>query len=101
MGMKKSIALMSMMALAMGVEGMGITERGSVGSGKKPEPPKPKEPILFKNQEGVLNTIKDYNLIVEGKSKKGAVKQSRVKSRVEKWLNDGWLKQEDLKINQK
>ena len=92
--MKKSVALMSMMALSMG---MDITERGSVGSGKQPEPPKPKKPVVFKDSEGVEKMIKDYNLIMEGKSKKGTAKQERIKGKIHRWLDQGAIKEDDLK----
>ncbi len=96
MGMKKSIALMSMMALAMSTEGMDITERGSVGSGIKPKLPEPKKHTPFNKEEGVLKMIKDYNLIKQGKSKKGINKQARIKRRVVEWLKSGMLNESDL-----
>ena len=96
MGMKKSIALMSMMALAMANEGMDITERGSVKSGKQPKRNEPRKHVPFNKEENVLKMIEDYNLIKQGKSKKGITKQARIKKRVGEWLKSGMLKEEDL-----
>lgn len=96
MGMKKSIALMSIMALAMSAEGMEVTQRGNVGSGRQPKLPKPKKHTPFKKQEGVLKMIEDYKLIKQGKSKKGISKQARIKNRIDKWLKSGMLDESDL-----
>tara|TARA_R110000772_G_scaffold157282_2_gene268494 strand:+ start:605 stop:883 length:279 start_codon:yes stop_codon:yes gene_type:complete len=52
--------------------------------------------LEFNKQEGVLNLIKDYKLIQEGKSKKGSRKQFRIKKQVEDWLEKGWLREIDL-----
>ena len=95
MGMKKSIALMSMMALAMSAEGMDITERGSVAS-SKPKRPEPRKHAPFNKQERVLKMIEDYKLIRQGKSKKGIIKQSRIKNKVDEWLKSGMLDESDL-----
>tara|TARA_R110000803_G_scaffold10007_3_gene31082 strand:+ start:2383 stop:2685 length:303 start_codon:yes stop_codon:yes gene_type:complete len=51
----------------------------------------------FNKQEGVLNMIKDYNLIQKGESKKGSKKKFRIKKQVEQWLEKGWLNNDDLK----
>ena len=96
MGMKKSFALMSMMAMAMSAEGMVITERGSVGNGRQTKLPEIKEPLSFNKQEGVLNMINDYKLIIKNESKKGLKKQLRIKNKINKWLQDGFLKENDL-----
>ncbi len=40
--------------------------------------------------------IKDYNLIKQGKSKKGINKQARIKRRVVEWLKSGMLNESDL-----
>ena len=87
---------MSMMGLAMSAESMNITERGSVGSGRKPKQPEPKKHIPFNKEEGVLKMIEDYNLIKQGKSKKGITKQARIKNRVDEWLKSGMLDESDL-----
>ena len=96
MGMKNSISLMSMMAIASAMS-MDITERGSVGSSKEPKPPEPKRPVAFKDSEGVERTIRDYNLIMEGKSKKGTAKQERIKGKIHRWLEQGGITEDDLK----
>jgi hypothetical protein len=100
MGMKKSSAL-SLMAFAMAMsattdDSFAITERGNVGSGKQPKLPEPKKHVPFKKQEGVLKMIEDYNLIIQGKSKKGITKQSRIKKKVDEWLKSGMLDELDL-----
>ena len=95
--MKKSSAL-GLMAFAMAMSatenGFKVTEQ--VGSDKKPEPIKPREVIPFNQCEGVSNMIKDYNLIKQGKSKKGIIKQSRIKNKVDEWLKSGMLNESDL-----
>lgn len=84
---------MSMMALAMSAESMDITERGS---DRKPKHPEPKKHTPFNKQEGVLKMIEDYNLIKQGESKKGIIKQARIKNRVDEWLKSGMLDESDL-----
>jgi len=37
--------------------------------------------IPFNKHDGVVNMIKDYNLIKQGKSKKRIIKQSRIKKK--------------------
>jgi hypothetical protein len=100
MGMKKSSALgLIHFAMAMSAttdDSFAITERGNVGSGKQPKLPEPIKYTPFKNQEGVLKMIEDYNLIRQGKSKKGIVKQYRIKKRVDEWLKSGMLNETDL-----
>ena len=96
MGMKKSLVLMAMIAMGMSEEGMEITERGNVGSGKQPKLPQRKKPLDFNKQEGVLNMINDYKLIIKNESKKGLKKQLRIKNKINKWLQDGFLKENDL-----
>jgi hypothetical protein len=96
MGMRKSFALMAMMAMAMSADGMGITERGRVGNGRQPKLPQRKKPLDFNKQEGVLNMINDYKLIIKNESKKGLKKQLRIKNKINKWLQDGFLKENDL-----
>ena len=96
MGMKKSSAALQFMALAAmmsgSFEGCDTTETENIPKRKL------NKPLLFHKQEGVINTIKDYNLIIEGKSKKGVIKQARIKSKIEEWLTSGKLKEEHLKI---
>ena len=84
---------MSIMALAMSGEGMKITESESVTSGKQPEP---RERTPFNKKKGVLKMIEDYNLIKQGKSKKGIIKQSRIKNKVDEWLKSGKLSESDI-----
>src|SRR5690625_1678795 len=99
MGIKKSTALNLLgfaMAMSATTEDFNITERGKVGNGKKSEPKKVKPLTPFAKRDGVLKLIEEYNLIAKGKSKKGILKQSRIKAKVDKWLMDGWLKEEDL-----
>ena len=96
MGMKKSIYLMAMMSMAVSLEGMEITERGSVVSGKQPKLPQRKNPLDFNKQEGVLSMINDYKLIIKNESKKGSRKQLRIKTKINKWLEDGFINEKDL-----
>lgn len=97
MGMKKQVAMMGMMGMAMAMmdqpDMYDITDRNTT---PKPKPRPVKEPAPFKKQDGVLRMIKDYNLIKEGKSKKGIIKQNRIKEKVENWMKDGRLKHEDI-----
>jgi len=94
MGMKKNIALMSIMALAMSEEAMIINERGSVGSGKQPKPPEPKSITPFNKEEGISKMVLDYNLIKSGQSKKGKIKQARIISKIENYLKSRMLTEE-------
>ena len=100
MGMKKSSAL-GLMAFAMAMsattdDSFAITERGNVGNGKQPKLPEPRKHTPFNKEEGVLKMIEDYNLIKQGKSKKGIIKQSRIKNKVDEWLKSGMLDESDL-----
>ena len=54
----------------------------------------------FKEQGNIPKMIEDYNLIVEGKSKKGKRKQAMIKSKIDKWLESGLLKESDIKQEQ-
>lgn len=98
MGMKKSNAL-ALMSFAMMMSAtddtFAITERGNVGN-DKPKLPEPIKHVPFNKEEGVLKMIKDYNLIKQGKSKKGITKQARIKKRVDEWLKSGMLDESDL-----
>jgi hypothetical protein len=97
MGMKKEIAMAGMMGLAMAMidqpDMYDITERDTT---PKPKPKPIKKPVPFSKQDGVLRMIEDYNLIKKGKSKKGIIKQTRIKNKINKWLADGLLTEEDL-----
>ena len=82
-----------------------ITKSGNVGKNKpklpeprsnKPKLPEPKKHVPFNKEEGVLKMIEDYNLIKQGKSKKGITKQARIKKRVDEWLKSGMLDESDL-----
>ena len=73
-----------------------INERGSLGNGKQRNPPEINDYRPFNKQDGVLRTIKDYNLIKQGKSKKGIIKQSRIIKRINDWIKSGLLSQTDL-----
>ena len=53
--------------------------------------------IPFKEQGNIPKIIEDYNLIVEGKSKKGIRKQNLIKSKIHNWIEKGLLKETDLK----
>jgi hypothetical protein len=96
----KKTALLGLMGMALAMQAstqdFEITERGNTGTKKKPQPKKSSEPTPFNKQEGVLNMIQDYNLIKKGESKKGIIKQSRIKNKVDEWLKSGMLKEEDL-----
>jgi len=97
--MKKSavIGLMGFaIAMSANENGLNIVEQGNVGSGRNPEPIKPREVIPFNKSEGVINIINDYNLIKKGKSKKGITKQSRIKNKVDEWLKSGMLSESDI-----
>jgi hypothetical protein len=99
MGMKKSIIGVIGMAMALGAaadDSFPITERGNTGKGRQPRRPEPRKHTPFNKQEGILKMIKDYNLIQQGKSKKGISKQSRIKTQVDEWLKSGMLKDTDL-----
>jgi hypothetical protein len=100
MGMKKSSAL-GVLAFAMAMsattdDSFSITERGNTGNGKQPKLPEQRKHIPFNKEEGVLKMIEDYNLVKQGKSKKGIGKQSRIKKRVDEWLKSGMLDETDL-----
>lgn len=97
MGMKKQIAMAGMMGLEMAMldqpDMYDITERDTTPKTK----PKPiKKPVPFNKEEGVLKMIEDYNLIRQGKSKKGITKQARIKNRIDEWLKSGMLEESDL-----
>jgi hypothetical protein len=94
--MKNSATLMAMMAFASMAEGMELTGQGNLTSSKQPKMPKLSKNLSFKNEEGVINTIKDYKDIREGKSKKGISKQNRVKSKINNWIDSGKLNKIDL-----
>lgn len=98
--MKNSNAL-GLMAFAMAmhstVDSDVFSGRGKVSKKNTIEKPI-KKPTPFNKQEGVLKMIKEYNLIAKGESKKGIIKQNRVKTKVDKWLIDGWLSEKDLCI---
>ena len=92
--MKKSAALSMMLGMAIALDPDRIAT-------KQPErvmPDTRPKYTPFAKQEGVLDTIRDYHLILDNKSKKGLSKQRRIKDRVETWLKSGRLKQEDLNI---
>lgn len=96
MGIKKSSAL-AMMAFAMSMEaGMSLTEQGSVNTSKKKIIPITPELRPFNKQEGILNLIKDYNLIKKGESKKGKRKQIRIINKIEQMITKGYLTEKDL-----
>tara|TARA_R110000851_G_scaffold90604_1_gene197883 strand:- start:545 stop:823 length:279 start_codon:yes stop_codon:yes gene_type:complete len=92
--MKKNIALLAMMALAIssGAEPINITKKS-----RESRRHKLTGHVPFKEEEGVLKMIEDYNLIKQGKSKKGAIKQNRIKSKINEWLKSGMLNKNDLK----
>lgn len=52
----------------------------------------------FKEQEGVVKMIEEYQSILSGTSKKGTIKQARIKSKIKEWLESGVLSEEDLLI---
>ena len=98
MGMKKSSAL-GLLAFAMAMssteDSFNITERGNVGTSRDLEPIR-KEPTPFNKQEGVLKTITDYKRIQQGLSKIGRLKQNRIVSKIDNWIEKGFLTREDL-----
>lgn len=94
MGMKKNTALSLMyFAMAMGgTENFGLAEQGSVDISKPYNPPlKP-----FKEQDGIVTLIKDYNLIQKKLSKKGKRKQLRIVTKINELLKNGYLTKDDL-----
>lgn len=96
MGMKKSNALATILMMgSMMSAGMGTGfEQESIPNITLP-PPKPLKP--FKEQIGIVNLIKEYNLIKNGQSKKGKRKQSRTILKVDEMIEKGYLTKEDLK----
>ena len=102
--MKKNIGALlaiQMALMASSKNGFNDEEQFSVESVRNPEPINPREVIPFNQREGVINIIKDYNLIKEGKSKKGITKQSRIKNKVSEWLESGMLLKIDIENNAK
>jgi hypothetical protein len=87
--------LAGILAMAMAMDSMNnpyeITERARI------DPESINKPQPFHKHEGVLRMIEDYNLIKKGESKKGSIKQFRIKKQIEEWLEKGMLKNEDLK----
>lgn len=103
MGMKKGY-LGGILAIAMAMEAMSatdfpITERGNLGTGREPKLSKPRKHTPFKENEGVLKMIEDYNLIRRGESKKGIFKQKRIKDKIDEWLKSGMLNEDDLTVS--
>lgn len=98
--MKKSSALALMsFALAMSAtteDAFKIIERGNTGGNNPPKLP-PRKHIPFHEESGILKMIEDYNLIQQGKSKKGKIKQARIISKIEFYLESGSLTLEHLK----
>ena len=91
--------MLSIMAMAMMMDPnpYNITEKEITGNRLKINSANLKTALEFNKQEGVLNMIKDYNLIQKGESKKGSKKKFRIKKQVEQWLEKGWLTNDDLK----
>ena len=63
----------------------------------KSENEKSMHQMYFLESDGVIKMIKDYNEIIEGKSKKGLRKQNMIKAKINDWLKSGMLKETDLK----
>jgi hypothetical protein len=64
----------------------------------EPKPIKPSvDPTPFHKEHGVVNLIKDYKLIQEGKSKKGIRKQNMITEKINSWIESGHLKKENIK----
>jgi len=95
MSMKDNLKILT---LGMMMASMESPTRAQDYNTSKPQKPtmliKPKKP--FNKRENVLKIIKDYNLIKEGKSKKGKLKQARIIAKIDKWIEDGLLKYSDL-----
>lgn len=87
--------------LAMLMELAALSEQNTgIIKGKKPpanNETKSSLNIPFKEQGNIPKIIEDYNLIVEGKSKKGIRKQNLIKSKIHNWIEKGLLKETDLK----
>ena len=99
MGMKKS-SVLGLMAFAMAIsateEGIPITKQGDLEP-SEPKPPKKRKPKKpFKEQDGVVKLISEYKSIQEGTSKKGSMKQARTISKINNWIDKGYLIEEDI-----
>jgi hypothetical protein len=94
--MKKSNALATILMMgAMMGEGMGTGfEEAAIPKITLP-PPTPLK--SFKEQDGIINLIKEYNLIKKGESKKGKMKQARIITKIEEMIEKGYLTKDDLK----
>jgi len=93
--MRNKVAIASMLTLAQAMSGE-ITKQGAVHTSKETEPKPKKEPTPFKEQDGIKKMILEYRSIKSGKSKKGKGKQYRVIRKIESYLEEGFLTQEDL-----
>lgn len=92
----KKVARLGMLSLAMAAMMEQPEMYEEIDRPSKPIEPKPKKITPFKKEDGVVKMIKEYNLIKTGKSKKGVLKQTRIKNKVDDWLKSGMLKEYDL-----
>ena len=97
MGMKKSTAL-SLMYFAMAMSG---NETGLDVFQGEPTPKRilpPQKPFKsFKEQDGIVNLIKELDLIQKGQSKKGKRKQERTIAKINEMIKNGYLTKDDFK----
>lgn len=84
-----------MLAFAQAMSGEIMTQ-GSVSTSRPKNPEPIKEPVPFKEQEGIKKLIQDYQLIRQGKSKKGQLKQNRIIKKIESYIDNGMLKESDF-----
>ena len=85
-----------LMLMAMALSGVGMESYPSNEKKRLVNPLLHKDPHIFSKQEGIQNLIKDYKLIISGKSKKSLLKQSRIKIKINYFLEKGSLTIEDI-----
>ena len=97
MGMKKSTALGTILMMgAMMSDGMGMGFEQEPTPKITLPPPTPLKP--FKKQDGIVNLIREYNLIQKGQCKKGKRKQARTIYKINEMLEKGYLTKEDFNL---
>ena len=96
--MRDSAKMMAMTAMAasQSAERLSITERGKTEDTSKQRtiPIEPQQ--KFKDQEGIKALIKEYKLIIAGKSTKGARKRARTLRKIEQMTKNGYLQYTDI-----
>ena len=92
--MRDSAKMMALTAIAasQSAERLSVTTRDT--SKPRTIPIEPQQE--FKDQEGIKALIKEYKLIIAGKSTKGARKRARTLRKVEQMIKNGYLKHSDM-----